>query len=80
MNNWMPIETAPKDGTKILAAELLLGTIWIMEVCRFFEGEWILSWDNGDIYPSHWMPLPKPPNNDLDRWRLHVAEVTGEQG
>ncbi len=72
---WQPIETAPKDGTQIMASN----GIWI----------WLVTWDekehqdvwagwryesginpNGENYNSglnsegiltHWQPLPQPP-------------------
>lgn len=54
---WIPIEAAPKDGTKILLVvddNLFIG---------FWNGR---SWDDGDFYDdlgaaSHWMPLPVLP-------------------
>lgn len=59
--NWQPIETAPRDGTQILA-------FWISG--NIYGA---VSWDNGlrswielheDVYdPTHWMPLPPPPKD-----------------
>jgi hypothetical protein len=64
---WQPIETAPKDGTLILLANIEdIHDPWV--VC----GQWNkgAGWynqfacaGNGDckIRPTHWMPLPPPP-------------------
>lgn len=58
---WRPIESAPKDGTRVL----LYRDLWMesMGVC-FWDGvqcEWRPV--NGSCFPgsSHWMPLPEPP-------------------
>lgn len=62
-NGWMPIETAPKDGTPIFA----WGNDAEEEACyraiaRRFDGErgW---WVQGTMpfYPKKWQPIPKPP-------------------
>jgi hypothetical protein len=58
---WNKIHSAPKDGSEIIA-------FW-------WEGEWpcvaIVHWNAGDhgwfedefdVYPTHWMPVPPPPN------------------
>lgn len=64
--DWKPIETAPEDGTRVLAT---WSSTWAqgsphVEVCECGEaGEWFYSYD-GDapgLPPTHWMPLPKPP-------------------
>jgi hypothetical protein len=58
---WQPIETAPKDGTPVLCyARIAHGGVSI-----------VMRWDGEDWYeslafscllrPTHWMPLPKPP-------------------
>jgi hypothetical protein len=59
MSEWQPIETAPKDGSDILA---------------WWNGHAVISWnarqqswesDDGMVaaktHPTHWMPLPEPP-------------------
>ena len=67
--NWLPIETAPKDGTCVL--------LWVRGYCE------VGQWDNDKyakrpkpfwnadgpwgrigmraIPPTHWMPIPDPP-------------------
>lgn len=64
---WMPIDTAPKDGTKFLAW-------WAHSAhsCRWGSGPYdrktktyVGGWSIGmarDAKPTHWMPLPEPPN------------------
>lgn len=63
---WQPIETAPKDGTHILAWDRTC-----IE-CIFFNkdvGKWVTTWDCDESYeflgmPTHWMPLPPPPESE----------------
>lgn len=62
---WQPIETAPKDGTKILlGCPASRGYSGVVEKCYWHK------WDNGKgkwwdwvtpDKPTHWMPLPTPP-------------------
>lgn len=75
---WMSIETAPKDGTQIRVAydgDLVNyedGVYWQEEgrCCMLgrragsFPPGWT-SWQAGNLpvdEPSHWMPLPAPPD------------------
>ena len=61
MNEWQPMETAPKDGT-----EILLCSMFVMAVCYWRDDnvmqEW--TWGCGNVYsnPRYWMPLPEPPH------------------
>jgi hypothetical protein len=62
MNEWLPISTAPKDGTTILVLDELYGKPWHYE-CEWNSVEWYHGF--GDAWPrampTHWMPLPPPP-------------------
>ena len=70
MNQWQPIETAPKDGTNIILfgeGKVTVGG-WVSaedqgaepgEEYLIAAGWW--SIDLADNNPTHWMPLPDPP-------------------
>ena len=65
MNEWKPIETAPKDGTRILLAtnDYVFEGYW-HQYSPHCDGWWKVSdIENlgNTIYPTHWMPLPEPP-------------------
>lgn len=70
VSEWQPIETAPKDGTEVLIGRFLDGKLPTKAVASFHPSE---GWrDAGDIgwggmyahvRPTHWMPLPSPPNS-----------------
>lgn len=64
---WQPIETAPKDGTRILA--------WDGRSIHVAYWGWDnpanrLAWLGGHCridhidQPTHWMPLPEPPRQE----------------
>ncbi len=61
---WQPIETAPKDGDWVLSwdGECLAIVHW----SEYYEG-FIVSHDAEEYAwqnysPTHWMPLPEPPD------------------
>lgn len=62
MTEWQPISTAPKDGTEIIVFRNDAGVF-----CAFFHEEtecWFSADGLDDItddMPTHWMPLPPPP-------------------
>ncbi len=80
MSAWQPIETAPKDGTRILMADGKLFTAgrWAKSIWTP-GGRWSTDYpiafleddeetvnhdggfDNEVDHPTHWMPLPEPP-------------------
>lgn len=72
MNGWKPIESAPRDGSRV--------DLWVsygdgegdrVPDCWWQDGGWAFDWhhDRGSIAmslgwaeaPTHWMPLPTPP-------------------
>lgn len=80
MTKWQPIETAPKDGTEVLACAIdYPEDISIVSFRRGHYGNtWVGMCDGvpaieaqGDTFTeyhtpfvTHWMPLPEPPKGD----------------
>ena len=77
MMEWQPIESAPKDGTTVLAIvsnnpgrllEYQAGRVFSISHAGITECGYDLGWN---VYPglggcgdnsfTHWMPLPPPP-------------------
>jgi len=61
MTDWQPIETAPRDGTRILVfredwVEDIAVCYWLREL-----GEFIPIQGTVFIGATHWMPTPPPP-------------------
>jgi hypothetical protein len=60
---WQPIETAPKDGRVILAPVDFQPFVALLSWCDD-DTDWID--DFGMVFhPTHWMPLPSPPQPPL---------------
>jgi hypothetical protein len=66
MAEWQPIETAPKDGTKILVnagRQGMFVTWWVPHIAAKLGDRY--GWhytSNGWLAPLYWQPLPEPPN------------------
>lgn len=63
---WQPIETAPKDGSKLLGWEppdSIYTSPVLYAVCWWSGNGWVRDGDDFDLVvePTHWMPLPEPP-------------------
>ena len=68
MSDWQPIETAPKDGTVILAWRdgWVKPTLLLWLAHRDLEAPGWCPYERQPIrprgsQPTHWMPLPEPP-------------------
>ena len=74
-HGWQPIETAPKDGARIILAKIgrstdpatwnaLPSSVWWC-VSGSWSNKWSKWWDGvepcGLANSTHWMPLPAPP-------------------
>lgn len=62
---WMPIETAPKDGTLVLIV-----TAHASPISGYFAAYWSTEWEMWRFHnegfvrdPTHWVPLPPPPTS-----------------
>ena len=62
--NWKPISTAPKDGTRILIFEPGEGTPGTVRVSCWRNDTIPTGWTGSERPPSHWLPLPLPPNQN----------------
>ena len=67
---WLPIESAPKDGTKIV----LGGPTWVdvgswddwydQSAPGWFSETNHNGYISAGLDPTHWMPLPPPPGSE----------------
>jgi hypothetical protein len=68
-NQWQAIETAPKDGTSILlydpvgdwTDETRTMDIGHWGLWGWGESTWLMNGGDGWGKPTHWQPLPAPP-------------------
>ncbi len=64
MSEWQPIETAPRDGTRVLVYEpghpSYEDDAGFIDLAYHLYGE-VWASVNGGSEPTHWMPLPDPP-------------------
>lgn len=57
---WMPIETAPKDGTRVLL--VIDHGEWGDKIWTgLWANGWMVSYGKTSNPPTHWMPLPAEP-------------------
>lgn len=72
VNGWLPIETAPQDGTWVMLCGGVINYGWDGDseppvvVGQRAGAVWQFAWYDSGYYgeyeePTHWMPLPPPP-------------------
>lgn len=71
VRGWMPIETAPKDGTWVLAVNSAISQTRL-HIVRYSEHDgtrfhWVRGSAPMDFVDglTYWMPLPKTPNAEV---------------
>lgn len=60
--DWQPIETAPRDGSDVLIGGYYPNGVWFVSMGWFSEDRGYWSGHKIDP-PTHWMPLPQPPQS-----------------
>lgn len=78
MSEWKPIESAPKDGTKILALcqptyyetgksmpFSYINVVWWRKRVEDDHNKWRHSLNDSVAQPTHWMPLPDAPTEGV---------------
>jgi hypothetical protein len=75
-SEWQPIETAPKDGTRILAVipGFAVSIAWWFHDAQKWmttdaedypdDESWNYTVANTEYQPTHWMPLPAAPSQE----------------
>jgi len=68
MTDWQPIETAPRDGARVICRCTLLGEAGYVEdrqtevFAKWLNGRLVIDQPTGRYYsgfiPTHWLPLP----------------------
>lgn len=71
MSEWQPIETAPRDGTRVLGADGITVDImhWSTSVWAN-GGGWVNDLARSDTWvysPDYWMQIPKSPWTGRDQ-------------
>ena len=71
MSPWLPIDSAPKDGTMVLLYAPAAGVFMAPSIApdlsglsraeRFSLYKHSGAWTNAGFNPTHWMPLPTSP-------------------
>lgn len=69
-DGWQPIETAPRDGTGIIYFQRVDEKLWWIGTATYADGhfratDFFSKDDDPLIAPTHWMPLPEPPESEV---------------
>lgn len=84
MDEWEPIESAPKDGTFILTYDAGSSypddpeeCIWLV---NWDVDRWRIMLDGQSASPTHWMPLPAPPSPSGAEIRQRILDEVTAMG
>lgn len=68
-DGWLPIESAPKDGTHLqfwMNGECWYGKWFVNETYPMLSRWKVFGCKTWLLQPTHWRPLPKPPQDGGD--------------
>lgn len=69
-DQWLPISSAPRDGTEIILSSFVKTDFLLndMGICYWRDDEVMQGWtwgcERAFQNPTHWQPLPQPPTGD----------------
>ncbi len=75
---WQPIETAPKDGTRVLLYEPR-DDEHMIEVGFWDYDSWYGPVHVYTIWPTHWQPLPTPPATSMAEVNQRVVNAAPKE-
>jgi len=64
-HQWQPIETAPKDTSQYILASRTTGRAYWIVFWHPMKDGWFIPGANTSVCPTHWMPLPEPPQSQM---------------
>lgn len=59
---WMPIDSAPKDGSEFLTSNANQGRVKQLVSWNRIHGFWQSKGESIHLQATHWMPIPEPPS------------------
>ena len=67
-DEWRPIGTAPTDGTALLLWQPGTRNGYAVVGCYdVISANWVDNMEWLSLAPTHWRPLPEPPQQEMDR-------------
>jgi hypothetical protein len=78
MSRWQPIETAPKNATRLILGNAKGLHNRLIKVCTgvwcSYDNKWVSVISERTCTPTHWMPLPEPPAKSLNEKKADIDE------
>jgi len=79
MTKWYPIETAPKDEAVLVFVPAFIFFNDMTLIMENENGLWLYQGHNArtELNPTHWMPLPKPPEDKPSDYERLITATKG---
>jgi hypothetical protein len=67
-NEWRLIRSAPTNGASLLLWQPTNhGGYWVVGSYDVKVRQWVEDMEGLSLAPTHWRPLPEPPQQEMDR-------------